>query len=627
VTDVVITQASNDVDITVDDNHVVIKVEAVSLIDDGTREFAEAAEASAAAAAASVTTAAASATAADTSADAASTSATAAAASVVTAAASASAASASATAASGSATAASGSATAASGSATAADASADAAAASAAATAGQSYDTKADVEAANVPALVTYLRIAGYATLGDGGAALYINVGASEPAHDGKIQSNDGDWWELAEEYVTPEMFGAVGDGATDDTTAIQSAIEYTNTVYFGDKKYRLTAQLTVTNRKTQLIGAGKGVTRLYWSAAVAAGIAVVSDGGMTLDDRHPFTIQDMTLTTGAAGGGTAVKATYTIGNPGQVYSGSTSVVMKNVDIFGDDFFNAGADYWNTSLYLIDTGSVYIEGTNFTGKSGVAGTKGIRIECADGYNTSFFLNNFNITWVEVAIDLYNPTAYTLEGVYLTDFELVGCVIGIFARGGLVHAVELTNGHINAETSAVAYDSTSRGSTTLGVLNCYLQLANLYTGAYQSGNCLALDETHFSRIHDNYIGGDPTLSVAQNGILIQSSDYCTVDGNIIDNFNGTGIILQNNGTGGDCIDSRVGPSNTFSDVDFTVSVPALATTATEGFMYVPSCAGTPTGVPVARTGFAPIIVNTTNNKLYFYSGGAWRDAGP
>jgi hypothetical protein len=25
--------------------------------------------------------------------------------------------------------------------------------------------------------------------------------------------------------------------------------------------------------------------------------------------------------------------------------------------------------------------------------------------------------------------------------------------------------------------------------------------------------------------------------------------------------------------------------------------------------------------------APIVVNTTNNKLYFYSGGAWRDAGP
>lgn len=55
--------------------------------------------------------------------------------------------------------------------------------------------------------------------------------------------------------------------------------------------------------------------------------------------------------------------------------------------------------------------------------------------------------------------------------------------------------------------------------------------------------------------------------------------------------------------------------------------ALATTATDGFLYVPTCAGTPTGVPTAITGMAPIVVNTTNNKLYFYSSGAWRDAGP
>jgi hypothetical protein len=55
--------------------------------------------------------------------------------------------------------------------------------------------------------------------------------------------------------------------------------------------------------------------------------------------------------------------------------------------------------------------------------------------------------------------------------------------------------------------------------------------------------------------------------------------------------------------------------------------ALATNATNGFLYVPTCAGTPTGTPTAVTGMAPIVVNTTNNKLYFYSGGAWRDAGP
>jgi hypothetical protein len=60
---------------------------------------------------------------------------------------------------------------------------------------------------------------------------------------------------------------------------------------------------------------------------------------------------------------------------------------------------------------------------------------------------------------------------------------------------------------------------------------------------------------------------------------------------------------------------------------TVGVASLATTAVDGFLYVPTCAGTPTGTPTAKSGYAPIVVNTTNNKLYFYSTGVWRDAGP
>lgn len=55
--------------------------------------------------------------------------------------------------------------------------------------------------------------------------------------------------------------------------------------------------------------------------------------------------------------------------------------------------------------------------------------------------------------------------------------------------------------------------------------------------------------------------------------------------------------------------------------------AIATNATNGFLYVAGCAGTPTGVPTTYTGRVPIVVDTTNNRLYFYSGGSWRNAGP
>ena len=56
--------------------------------------------------------------------------------------------------------------------------------------------------------------------------------------------------------------------------------------------------------------------------------------------------------------------------------------------------------------------------------------------------------------------------------------------------------------------------------------------------------------------------------------------------------------------------------------FIVGNQALATTATDGFIYVPSCAGPPTGVPTAYTGTIPHVVDTTNKHAYWYIAGAW-----
>lgn len=48
--------------------------------------------------------------------------------------------------------------------------------------------------------------------------------------------------------------------------------------------------------------------------------------------------------------------------------------------------------------------------------------------------------------------------------------------------------------------------------------------------------------------------------------------------------------------------------------------ALATNATDGFTYIPTCAGAPSGVPTAYTGKVAMVLDTTNNKLMIYDGG-------
>jgi hypothetical protein len=52
--------------------------------------------------------------------------------------------------------------------------------------------------------------------------------------------------------------------------------------------------------------------------------------------------------------------------------------------------------------------------------------------------------------------------------------------------------------------------------------------------------------------------------------------------------------------------------------------ALATDATAGFTYIPSCAGTPIGTPASLpTGAVPIVWDSANEILYVYSGGSWK----
>lgn len=67
---------------------------------------------------------------------------------------------------------------------------------------------------------------------------------------------------------------------------------------------------------------------------------------------------------------------------------------------------------------------------------------------------------------------------------------------------------------------------------------------------------------------------------------------------------------------------------FRDIGITgagsvlVGVPSVATNATDGWLYIPSNAGAPTGTPTAQTGQSPIYFDTTNNKIWFYNG-TWK----
>lgn len=90
--------------------------------------------------------------------------------------------------------------------------------------------TRANALTKRIPAPVAAVRTTGFDAAGDGGEALYKRV-VVQPPHAGKFQSADGGWWELATPIISVKMFGAKGDGATNDTQAFKDAMTFGRTI------------------------------------------------------------------------------------------------------------------------------------------------------------------------------------------------------------------------------------------------------------------------------------------------------------------------------------------------------------------------------------------------------------
>lgn len=118
----------------------------------------------------------------------------------------------------------------------------------------------------------------------------------------------------------------------------------------------------------------------------------------------------------------------------------------------------------------------------------------------------------------------------------------------------------------------------------------------------------------------YSGSDPNN--ASYGSLYENGTFGTV---LDSNKTGTGtsapIYLQTSGNTGITVDAISATPNVVIG-----TAAAIATNAANGFLYVPTCAGVPTGSPSSYTGKSPIVIDTTNHRLYFNSGSTWRTYG-
>lgn len=164
--------------------------------------------------------------------------------------------------------------------------------------------------------------------------------------------------------------------------------------------------------------------------------------------------------------------------------------------------------------------------------------------------------------------------------------------------GTLSFVSINDGNIAWPTAGIAISGTPTTTLILGVstaptyFNCFKATYSVSNTSFSSGSATCTDLTNANGfinstagVHQWIVGNGTTTSTSVMRIVVAD------DGARANIQLGAAVVL--------------------------------ATNSTSGFPYIPTCAGTPTGVPTAITGVVPMIFDTTGVKLWIYTGGAWK----
>ena len=278
----------------------------------------------------------------------------------------------------------------------------------------------------------------------------------------------------------------------------------------------------------------------------------------------------------------------------------------------------AGAQQWSPAIQLTGQGWK----TNATAESQ---TVDWRIENVPVQGAANPTTNLTIS------SQVNAGGYTTRLTLKSGGQLV--IAGNGAYDDEAIQFSTANAGIYAITSGARIIFQSSGSIPLGVVgNAVLVPSN---GAYTFGNGTTTDtaasDTYLTRkaAASLQMGAADAASPVAQTLGVQSVVAGTTDtAGAAWTINGS----QGTGTGaGGSIIMRTAPAGTTGSSQnalaarltltgpgsVVIGAAAIATDATDGFLYIPSCAGTPTGTPTAHTGMVPIVWDSTNDKLYVF----------
>lgn len=399
----------------------------------------------------------------------------------------------------------------------------------------------------------------------------------------------------------------------------------------------------------TVSIGTSAGTARLSIVGATAVFNSIPVSGITTLATSGTITVTKATGGTGVAlvsGNTTGVIQSFAtsagtvgyIGSADQVFGGAaTNLALQSNSTVLNLGTSAGVGMTFTSFAVAFAGAV-------SGITTLAGTGAV-----SGFTTASLAGPITLT---TAASKIIPGATSLShrnNADNADNILIADAGGVTFRAGLSGITTLSM------SGALTYGGVTLSAAVTGTGNMVLSTAPTFTGtitiAGMTSSVSATWNGTFSAL--SALSVSPTLTAtagAANALLFggtlkagANSDwlrcvYCnpTVNPNSMSTVSYAGVYVATpSATGtpdkayGIYLETITGGTTNFAifaaggDVVLAGSGSALATGATTGFPFIPTCAGTPTGVPAGGgTGRAAMIYDTTANKIWFYNG-SWR----
>lgn len=235
-------------------------------------------------------------------------------------------------------------------------------------------------------------------------------------------------------DFVSVKDFGAVGDGITNDTAAIQAAINTNATVYLPPGTYGISS-LDFRGKVSPLIGAGFSLTTLKVLSAVTTAINLEE----TIDTNpNPYHFSDFTLLCNSL-------ATY-----GFKIKYRHAGIKENLFVFG----STGTGIWESDTYLTRNTNIrtagHVNGWHLVGSNHASTHVGCTYDGNSGaqllVETNGVAADGNSALTFVGCDFESGVGAVAYGIDIacTDASFTGCYIGenlsaacLLARAGIV----------------------------------------------------------------------------------------------------------------------------------------------------------------------------------------------